>query len=212
MRQKATGHRLCDPSDLWCSPRLHPWPLVVVHIHASAVSHHKEIQYPVPLQCIWHTHFCSVKNQRRSILMYFNHLLSCLSDIKCWMSQNLVQLNDSKSEIILFGPPKSVTILQNHLGLQSANVKPAAKNLVMMFDIDLSFDKQITSIVQSSFYQLRSISKIRSFLLAQSWEGHPCFYFFTVRLLQLIVFRIVPKSHLTDSAHAKHSCSALNKH
>lgn len=74
------------------------------------------------------------------------------------MSQNVFQLNEIKSEIIIFGPPKSsAQISHKHLGSLSADVKPAATNLGVIFDSDLMFEKQITKVVQFMFYQLRSI-------------------------------------------------------
>ena len=38
------------------------------------------------------------------------------SEIKCWMSQNFLELNESKSEILLFGPliPPSPSITVRH--------------------------------------------------------------------------------------------------
>ena len=46
---------------------------------------------------------------------------------------------------------------------------PTARTLAVILDSILSFEKQI-NIVQSCFYQLRSISKIRSFLLQTDLE------------------------------------------
>ena len=34
------------------------------------------------------------------------NLMNCLEEIKGWMAQNYLQLNESKSEVVLFGPPE----------------------------------------------------------------------------------------------------------
>ena len=80
------------------------------------------------------------------------------------MSQNFLQLNESKSEIILFGPPSSTISLHSQLGPLAANITPAARNLGVIFDFNLSFNKHISTVVQSCYFQLRNISKIKSFL------------------------------------------------
>ena len=43
-------------------------------------------------------------------------------------------------------------------------IKPVARSLGVLFDSNLCFEQHITKIVQSCFYQLRNISKIRSIL------------------------------------------------
>ena len=91
-------------------------------------------------------------------------ILTCLAEIKCWMSQNSLQLNETKTEILLFGPPQSTILFQPLLANLSDNVKTSARNLGVMFDSELSFKTQVTKVVQSCFYQLRNISKIKSFL------------------------------------------------
>jgi len=100
----------------------------------------------------------------------FNKLLSCLAEIKSWMTQNLLLLNENKSEIILFCPTTTVTILQNHLESLSYTVRPTARNLDVIFDSDLTFEKLILTVVQACFYHLRCISRIRSFLLRPDLE------------------------------------------
>ena len=68
------------------------------------------------------------------------------------------------NEILLFGPPNAISSLQSHLGGLSTNVKSDTHNLGVIFDPNLSFNGQITSVVQSCFFQLRNIAKIRSFI------------------------------------------------
>ena len=58
-----------------------------------------------------------------------NSLLDCLEDIKCWMAQNVLQLNENNSEVILFGPPDSIKLTTSSLGNLSTLVKPQVKNL-----------------------------------------------------------------------------------
>ena len=43
-------------------------------------------------------------------------LLDCLCEIKSWMSQNFLMLNDNKTEVILFGPTHTTTSISASLG------------------------------------------------------------------------------------------------
>ena len=99
-----------------------------------------------------------------------DNLRNCLTDIKSWMTQNFLQLNDFKSEIVLFGRPDSISQIRNDLGNLSCFVKPHSKNLGVLFDSDFKFDKQINAVVKSCFFHLRSISKIKPFLSVHDLE------------------------------------------
>ena len=77
---------------------------------------------------------------------------------------NFLQLNDSKSEVLVFGPPILRAQIECNLGSLSTNLKPTVKNLGVTFDPDLSFEPHIKKVTQSAFYHLRNISKIKSFL------------------------------------------------
>ena len=64
---------------------------------------------------------------------------------------------------MLFGPsrcsPPSVD-----LGPLSPYLKDCVTNLGVKFDPDFKFEKQISSVVQKSFYQLRQIAKVKPIL------------------------------------------------
>ena len=85
------------------------------------------------------------------------------------MAQNFLQLNNTKTEIILFTPPNNISH-QQALGPLSVNIKPTARNLGVHFDSDLTFIPHVNKLVQSCFYHLRSISKIKHMLTPPDLE------------------------------------------
>ena len=93
-------------------------------------------------------------------------LQSCVNDIYAWMVHNNLQLNDDKTKILVFHakhrPPPPLKSLQ----VATACVKPSdhARNIGVIFDSNLSLDRQISTIGKSAFYSIRSISTIRKFL------------------------------------------------
>ena len=87
-----------------------------------------------------------------------NSLMDCLEDIKCWMAQNVLQLNEGKSEVVLFSPPDSIKVITNSLGNLSTLVKPYVKNLGVVFDPAFKFDKQVNAVVKASFFQLHTFA------------------------------------------------------
>ena len=95
-------------------------------------------------------------------------ILSCLAEINNWMSENVLQLNDSKSDIVIMCPScpstSNIAYLSSSLGALSNNVRKEARNLGVIFDSELSFHTQVTKVVQCCCAQLRQLMKIRSFL------------------------------------------------
>ncbi|KAG5268003.1 hypothetical protein AALO_G00228360 [Alosa alosa] len=91
-------------------------------------------------------------------------LLSCIHDIKLWLSQNFLNLNEAKTECIIFstaGTPNGPAL---SLGALATYLKPAVRNLGVTFDCNMKFHKQISNVVKTSFFQLRLLAKVKNFL------------------------------------------------
>ncbi len=99
-----------------------------------------------------------------------NTLSACLDDVKSWLSKNFFFLNTDKTEVIFFGSSDSRH--QNQLDFKHLHsfISPHVRNLCVVFDNHLKFNKQISSVVGSSFFHLRSLSKIKPFLSEVSLE------------------------------------------
>ena len=99
-----------------------------------------------------------------------NDLTRCISNIKNWMAQNVLMLNDAKTEMLAVGPKA----LRNHFQpiLTSLLAKPYenVQNVGVTLDADLNFQKHISNITKTAFYHLRNISKVRGFLSLQDSE------------------------------------------
>lgn len=83
----------------------------------------------------------------------------CQNDINHWMAQNRLQLNKSKSQLLLFNPPNlHNSLTTNNLGPLSTNIKLVARNPGVLFDPDLSFAahvKKLSSLASSTWEQSR---------------------------------------------------------
>ncbi len=95
---------------------------------------------------------------------------ACLLDVKAWMSLNFLSLNESKTEIVVFTPSDTHCMPTVNLGVLAPYVKPYVKNLGVVLDSALRLDRQINQVVKSSFYQLRTLVKIKSFLYFTNFE------------------------------------------
>lgn len=80
------------------------------------------------------------------------------------MGDHFLQLYEKKTEVNLFGSPHLVNALSSSLGPLQANISTHVKNLAVVFDSELKFDKQINSVVSASFFQLRGLCKLKSLL------------------------------------------------
>lgn len=94
-------------------------------------------------------------------------IIKCLEEITEWMSANKLKLNPSKTEALIMHVKSKIssqqqTPLQLKLDGEVIDTLPVAKSLGIKFDEYLTFEKQIESVLQSSYASLRNLRVIGS--------------------------------------------------
>ena len=89
----------------------------------------------------------------------------CISDFKKWLSCNKLKLNDSKTEFMLLYPKRLCHKIDiSNCYLQKIKPVNIVRNLGSIFDKHMNMENKISSKIQSAYYQLHCISKIRNYL------------------------------------------------
>ncbi|KAK3082746.1 hypothetical protein FSP39_004177 [Pinctada imbricata] len=96
-----------------------------------------------------------------------SRLISCLNDIRNRMKSNRLKLNEDKTELIVFAPKyrsNDFSEFSISFGVDIIHQASHVKNLGVIFDKSLNFEKQCNSISRSCYIQLRNIGRVRPFL------------------------------------------------
>jgi hypothetical protein len=103
----------------------------------------------------------------------YTKMEECIDDIRSWMSQNFLCLNDSKTEVIYIGSKYSLK-KEPQMPLKIGNelIEPTAvaRNVGAMMDECMSMQTQISQLCKSAWLQLRQIGLIRKHLDETSTE------------------------------------------
>ncbi len=91
-------------------------------------------------------------------------LTKCVKNVKYWMTNHFLLLNSDKTDILLIGPKNSTqNLLDHNLQLDGCTVTPSTvKNLGVILDSNLSFEKYISNVTKTAFFHLRNIGKLRN--------------------------------------------------
>jgi hypothetical protein len=101
----------------------------------------------------------------------FTRMEQCIADIRCWMTSNLLKLNDDKTEVLLIGSKSHISKLQKvHLIVGNDTIVPAdaARNVGVVFDSTMAMDKHVSTICKGAWHHLRQLGKIRQYLDTRS--------------------------------------------
>ena len=134
-------------------------------------------QYTAPLFDIVQRHQCDIHMYADDTQIYlsFNRhnsqsslekLEHCIQEVRQWMKENFLKLNDSKTEFLVLNSRKMIPVDQNCIciGEESVSALQSAKNIGAMIDRNLTMEAQVSHVCRSCYLGLRQISQIRSFL------------------------------------------------
>jgi hypothetical protein len=94
---------------------------------------------------------------------------SCISDVKSWMSQNKLQLNEAKTEALFIDNTGNTDpTLKLTIGQSEISFSESVRNLGVMFDNKLTMKDHVHKICQAAYFELRKISTIRHYLTLQA--------------------------------------------
>ena len=105
--------------------------------------------------------------QPDQVLSTIKTIETCIDDIRIWMKDNKLKLNDSKTEIIMFGTKqrlKAVGELTVRIGDASVSPTKRVRNLGVLYDSQLNMDKHIGNVSRTCYMHLNKIGRIRKYL------------------------------------------------
>ena len=92
-----------------------------------------------------------------------NKLESCLVDVRSWMQVNVLKLNESKTEFIIFGTGQQlnkVGTINIRIGDDVIQNVPSVRNLGLHFDEELKHSSHVNKLTSISFNMIHNISRI----------------------------------------------------
>ena len=106
---------------------------------------------------------------RSSTDSLFCSMQNFVSDVKKWTIHNKLQLNEDKTEALLFEPSTSSDIPDVlDVGQSGKPFCDSARNLGVMFDNGLTMKQQVDRICQTECFEMRRIGSISQFLTTEA--------------------------------------------
>jgi len=97
----------------------------------------------------------------------------CFTELASWMGSNRLNLNEDKTEVILFGSKNSLSqidITSIILGSTAINLSSSVRCLGVTLDSELTLKQHVSKLTSSCFYQMRELWQIRPYLDNKSVE------------------------------------------
>jgi len=102
-----------------------------------------------------------------------NKMQKCVSEVKAWMTENKLKLNDDKTEVMFIASDyyRKLIALEN-ISIDSTVIVPTSsvRNIGVIFDHALTMKNQVTTVCRSLHLHLRNIGSIRKCISHEACE------------------------------------------
>ena len=109
--------------------------------------------------------YFAFKPEDRAIAV--DRMEKCIEEVREWMAQNFLKLNDDKTELITLGSRHNLSQLdQTEITIGNCTVEPSTqvRNIGATFDSELKMEAQVAKVCKSAWHHMYQIGKIRPFL------------------------------------------------
>ncbi len=95
---------------------------------------------------------------------------NCIREVGQWMASNFLKLNDSKTEVMVFGAKHKLQPLQINIQIGDQPIRPSktVRNLGVVYDAGVCMDKHISMVCRSANMHIRNIGGIRKYLTPEA--------------------------------------------
>ena len=118
--------------------------------------------------------YVSMKPTQPDIDLTFAQIEACIEEVRNWMLENKLKLNDDKTVFMIIGnPTQSKKVERNSIKIGEIDIEKnsSTKNLGSVWDSAMKMDEHVKSICKSGYYQLRVIASLRKFLDQKATES-----------------------------------------
>ena len=94
-------------------------------------------------------------------------LVKCITEVRSWLTDNLLQLNDGKTEFLVIGSRDQLSlarVTELTIGDTAIPAVHSARNLGAILESSCSVQSHVKAVCQSARYYLRNIGRIRRYL------------------------------------------------
>ena len=98
-------------------------------------------------------------------------LLKCVEEVRNWLKENMLKLNDSKTEFFISLSPYRMTRLADtkiHIGEAELHPSSTVKNLGVHFDVAMTMSDYVTVICKSVNFHPWNLSGIRKYITQEA--------------------------------------------
>ena len=108
---------------------------------------------------------------RRECVEAMKRLECCIEEIRVWMTENYLCLNDGKTEFLILGGKADLEKVNiNHVTVGNSKIEAndTARNIGAHFDSTMDMKPHVNRVIRACYHQIRLIAKIRKYLSMDS--------------------------------------------